>query len=113
MNPNESIAPCRLVTHQDGRTSLLLVIDFKDRHDHFDTLFKEFHRYNNGHGWNQVIQAVIPADVRSTLLFDPEADVVSIVGRDISILIGIAQQIRHLLNDESALRQAIAASELD
>ena len=113
MSENENIAPCRLATHADGSMSLLLLIDFKHDHARFDALFKEFGRYNNGHGWNSVIQTVISSQILSTLHFDPEADMVSIVGHDRNVLVEIAQQIRHLLNDEAALREAVAASELD
>ena len=109
MDDLNNISPCHLVTHADGRFSLLLRADLAGHEDIFEALRRE----PNGHCWSQVIQTVIAPEIQSTLLFDPEADMVSIVGRDKDVLLQIAQQIRHLLDDEGALRAAIEKAEWD
>jgi hypothetical protein len=113
MEDRETIKPCHLVVHQDGRASLLLLINFGDRHDMIDAMFRQEARENNGYGWSQVIQTLISPDIRSSLVFDAEADMVSIVGRDTEVLIRIAHQIRRVLDNNEALRKAIRDSELD
>ncbi len=113
MAQDHNITPCRLAYHPDGSISLLLVAYIDEVQDQIDGVFAEFDREPNGYAWTEAIRTVIPAEIQSSLKFDPEADMVSIVGHDETVLVNIAHQIQHLIQDMGALRAALEKAELD
>jgi hypothetical protein len=101
----DDFAPCQLVGHKDGTSSLLLT-DFEAT----AAVFQEIDQEGGGYGWHGVVEALVRLKVpriARKLNYDPEAGMFVALSKDRRALKKVAELIRSAMADPGLLREAI------